>query len=84
MGGSQIHRGYLGNDLITKLSTSYPQPGGRTALKKTPSGFFSKIWWGREERINTLPHRGVVGIRKNESKTLSPPAEVGSQKVERE
>jgi hypothetical protein len=25
-----------------------------------------------------------VGIRKNESKTLSPPAEAGSQKVERE
>jgi len=78
MGGSQILRGYLCNDLITKLSTGYPQ-AGRSCARFLPSDS-----GGEKKGNNTLPHRGVVGIRKNESKTLSPPAEAGSQKVERE
>jgi hypothetical protein len=69
MGGSQIHRGYLGNDLITKLSTGYAQ-AGRSCARFPPSDS-----GGEKKGNNTLPHRGVVGIRKNESKTLSPPAE---------
>jgi len=58
MGGSQVHRGYLGNDLITKLSTSYPQPGGRTALKKTPSGFFQRYGGGEKKGLTPSPTGG--------------------------
>ena len=69
MGGSQILRGYLCNNLITKLSTGYAQ-AGRSCARFPPSDS-----GGEKKGNNTLPHRGVVGIRKNESKTLSPPAE---------
>ena len=69
MGGSQILRGYLYNNLITKLSTGYAQ-AGRSCARFPPSDS-----GGEKKGNNTLPHRGVVGIRKNESKTLSPPAE---------